>query len=82
MTLQAVARIVLVLLTLIAAFVAGQHSSSVVAAQGHPKWEYRVINHRELHPIRSLTDDLNKLGEEGWEAVSMSNANVLLRRSK
>jgi hypothetical protein len=77
-----VARIVLVSLTLVAAFVAGQHSSSAVAAQSHAKWEYKIIDHGPFHSMPGLTGELNKLGEEGWEAVSMNNVSVLLRRSK
>jgi hypothetical protein len=72
-----VARIVLFSLTLVAAFVAGQHSVSPVAAQSHQKWEYRIVG--SVHTV----DQINKLGEDGWEAVTLNASNrVLLRRSK
>lgn len=72
-----VARIVLVALALVVAFVAGQHSASTVSAQSHPKWEYKIVG--SLHTV----DQINKLGEDGWEAVTLNASNrVLLRRSK
>lgn len=38
------------------------------------KWEYRV---RTLTDVQ-LQEAINKLGEEGWEIVSMSRANILV----
>jgi hypothetical protein len=77
MKLQAVVRIVLVALMLVVAFVAGQHSSRSVAAQSHQKWEYQIVG--SFHTV----DQINKLGEEGWEAVTLNASNrVLLRRSR
>jgi hypothetical protein len=67
---------------LIAAFVAGQHSSTVVAAQSHSKWEYKIVPQTLVHPKTNLTNEINQLGEDGWEAVSMNSTSVLMRRSK
>ena len=78
-----VARIAAVALMLIAAFIAGQHfTSPIVAAQSsslpsQPKWEYRIVG--SLHTV----EQINKLGDEGWEAVTLNASNrVLLRRPK
>ena len=77
MKLHAVVRIALVVLMLVIAFVAGQQTSRRVAAQSRQKWEYRIIG--SMHTER----EINKLGEEGWEAVTLNGSNhVLLRRSK
>ena len=77
MKLHAVVRILLVALMLVAAFVAGQRSSGPVAAQSHQKWEYQIVG--SIHAV----DQINKLGEDGWEAVTLNASNrVLLRRSK
>jgi hypothetical protein len=72
-----VLRIALFALMLVAAFVAGQHFASPVAAQSHQKWEYRIVG--SIHTI----EQINKLGDDGWEAVTLNASNrVLLRRSK
>lgn len=77
MRLHMVVRIVLATLMLLVAYVAGQHSSSPVAAQNHQKWEYRIVG--SIHTL----DQINQLGEDGWEAVTLNASNrVLLRRSK
>ena len=76
MKLQAL-RVVFVALMLAVAFVAGQHSASPVAAQSRQKWEYRIVG--SMHTV----DQINKLGEEGWEALTLNASNrVLLRRGK
>ena len=75
--MKQVLRIALVALMLVVAFVAGQHSASPVAAQSRQKWEYQIVG--SMHTI----DQINKLGEDGWEAVTLNASNrVLLRRSK
>jgi hypothetical protein len=77
MKLQAPTRIFFLALMLVAAFVAGQYFSHPVAAQGRQKWEYRIVG--SFHTV----DQINKLGEDGWEAVTLNASNrVLMRRSK
>jgi hypothetical protein len=62
---------------LLVAFLAGQYFARPVAAQGHQKWEYKIVG--SLHTV----DQINKLGEDGWEAVTLNASNrVLLRRAK
>ena len=83
MKLQSSARIVLFAVMLIAAFVAGQHSSSAVAAQAHSKWEYQIVSTRGLHSKDELINKINKLGEDGWEAFAIGDTEtLLLRRGK
>jgi hypothetical protein len=70
-------RIVLVAMMLVAAFVGGQHFASPVAAQSPQKWEYKIVG--SIHTV----DQINKLGDDGWEAVTLNASNrVLLRRRK
>ncbi len=77
MKLHAVVRIALVVLMLVIAFVAGQQTSRPVAAQSQQKWEYRIVG--SVHTER----EINKLGDEGWEAITLNASNrVLLRRAK
>ena len=76
MKLQVV-RVVFGALMLVVAFVAGQHFARPVAAQSHQKWEYQIVG--SMHTV----DQINKLGEDGWEAITLNASNrVLLRRSK
>jgi hypothetical protein len=77
MKLRAAVRIVLVALMLVVAFVVGQHCSHPVSAQNRQRWEYQIVG--SFHTV----DQINKLGEDGWEAVTLNASNrVLLRRSK
>jgi hypothetical protein len=74
-------RISVLALMLAGAFVAGQHYSRSVVAQGRQKWEYQIIG----SSFRGSTqvDQINKLGEDGWEAVTLNASNrILLRRAK
>ena len=77
MKLSAVVRVSVIALLLIAAFVAGQQSSSgSVTAQNRQKWEYQIVRAKSI-------DRLNSLGEDGWEAVSLTDNNqVFLKRAK
>jgi hypothetical protein len=81
MKLQRLVRIGLVALMLAAAFIAGQQSSHTVAAQSRQKWEYQIVG--SGFAGSGQVDKLNKLGEEGWEVVTLNASNrVLLRRAK
>ncbi len=64
------------------AFIAGQHySSRPVVAQSRQKWEYQIIG--SGFKSSNQVDQINKLGEDGWEAVTLNASNrILLRRAK
>lgn len=81
MKLHATVRIVLVAVMLLGAFLAGQHYSGGVAAQSRQKWEYQIVGSGFVGS--GQVDKLNKLGEDGWEVVTLNASNrVLLRRAK
>jgi hypothetical protein len=81
MKLHPLIRIGLIALMLLAAFVAGQQYTRPVAAQSHQKWEYEIVG--SSFAGSGQVDRLNKLGEEGWEVVTLNASNrVLLRRAK
>ena len=81
MKLHPLIRIGLVALMLLVAFLAGQQYSRTVAAQSHQKWEYEIVG--SGFGGNGQVDKLNKLGEEGWEVVTLNASNrVLLRRAK
>lgn len=72
-----VVQIVVVAMMLAMAFVAGQHSARSVAAQSRQKREYQIV------PAFHNLDQINKLGDDGWEAITLNASNhVLLRRGK
>ena len=72
----------MVAILLVGAFVAGQQYSRPVAAQNRPKWEYRIVSSGFVG-TGHLVNEMNKLGEDGWEAVTLNASNrVLMRRSK
>jgi hypothetical protein len=81
MKLHPFARIALVVLMLVGAFIAGQQYSRPVAAQSRQKWEYQIVG--SGFAGSGQVDKLNKLGEDGWEVVTLNASNrVLLRRAK
>jgi hypothetical protein len=81
MKLHSLVRTGWVVLMLVGAFIAGQQYSHPVAAQSLQKWEYQIVGSGFVGS--GQVDRLNKLGEEGWEAVTLNASNrVLLRRAK
>ena len=76
-----VVRIGLGALMLVGAFVAGQQYSRPVAAQTRQKWEYQIVG--SGFAGSGQVDKINRLGDEGWEVVTLNASNrVLLRRAK
>jgi len=66
---------------LVAAFIAGQHYSRTAAAQSSQKWEYQIVGCGA--GCSGQVAEINKLGDEGWEAVTLNASNrVLLKRAK
>ena len=81
MKLHRFARISLVVLMLVAAFIAGQQFSRPVSAQRRQKWEYQIVGSGFVGS--GQVNKLNQLGEDGWEVVTLNASNrVLLRRAK
>jgi hypothetical protein len=81
MKLHSFVRIGLVSLMLVGAFVAGQHYPRTVAAQNpQQKWEYQIIGCGV--GCSGQVAHINKLGDEGWEVVTLNASNrVLLKRA-
>lgn len=74
-------RIGTVSLMLVGAFVAGQHYSRIATAQSPQKWEYQIVACRV--GCSGQVGEINKLGDEGWEVVTLNASNrVLLKRAK
>jgi hypothetical protein len=50
------------------------------------KWEYQLERSGSVEGFKELTSRLNKLGDEGWEAIGVSEYDqdftVLLKRQK
>jgi hypothetical protein len=50
------------------------------------KWEYQIERSGSVEGFKALTSRLNKLGDEGWEAIGVSEYDedftVLLKRQK
>ena len=50
------------------------------------KWEYQLERSGSVEGFKELTSRLNKLGDEGWEAIGVSeydeDLTVLLKRQK
>lgn len=81
MRLHSIIRIGFFSAALLGAFVAGQHYPRAAAAQGPQKWEYQIVGCGV--GCSGQVDKLNKLGDEGWEAVTLNASNrILLRRAK
>ena len=81
MKMHSVLRIGLVSLMLVGAFIAGQHYSRSAAAQGPQKWEYEIVGCGV--GCSGQVAKINKLGDEGWEVVTLNASNrVLLKRAK
>lgn len=86
MNLNSVLRVTLCALMLVGAFAVGQHFPGSVAAQARQKWDYQIIKVDRVDrsdatgvmQIRGLT----KLGEDGWEVVTMNDSWCLVKRSK
>jgi len=81
MKTHSVLRIGLVCAMLVGAFVAGQHYSRTAAAQSTPKWEYQIVGCGVC--CSGQVAQINKLGDEGWEVVTLNASNrILLKRAK
>jgi hypothetical protein len=78
---HSVVRIVLVSAMLLGAFIAGQHYSRTAAAQSTQKWEYQIVGCGV--GCSGQVPQINKLGDEGWEVVTLNASNrILLKRAK
>jgi len=78
---HSLAKIGLLSLMLVTAFVAGQHYPRTVAAQSTQKWEYQIVGCGV--GCSGQIAHINKLGDEGWEVVTLNASNrVLLKRVK
>ena len=81
MKAHSVVRIGLVSLMLVGTFIAGQHYSPTAAAQGRQKWEYQIIGCSA--GCSGQVAQINKLGDEGWEVVTLNASNrALLKRAR
>lgn len=81
MRVHPVVRIASFALLVAAAFIAGQQFPRSAAAQSRPKWEYQIVGSGFVGS--GQVDKLNRLGEDGWEAITINASNrVLLRRPK
>jgi hypothetical protein len=66
---------------LVGAFIAGQQYSRTATAQSLQKWEYQIVGCGV--GCSGQVEHINKLGEEGWEVVTLNASNrVLLKRAK
>ena len=79
---HSVVRIGLVSLMFVGAFIAGQHYSRAAAAQSPQKWEYQIVGCGVVGCAGQVAQ-INKLGDEGWEVVTLNASNrILLKRAK
>ena len=55
----------------------------VIPVEVYPHWEYRLLAY---HPVlENMEKELNKLGQDGWEACGVSNGaiqQVILKRPR
>jgi hypothetical protein len=78
---RSVLRISFVSLMLVGAFIVGQHYSRTAAAQSPQKWEYQIVGCGL--GCSGQVAQINKLGDEGWEVVTLNASNrILLKRPK
>ncbi|MFI5095790.1 MAG: hypothetical protein ACHQIK_20375 [Candidatus Acidiferrales bacterium] len=81
MKLHSVVRIGLLSLMLVGVFIVGQHYPRTAAAQSPQKWEYQIVGCSV--GCSGQIAQINKLGDEGWEVVTLNASNrVLLKRAK
>jgi hypothetical protein len=74
-------RTALLALMLAGAFIVGQQYPSTAAAQSLRKWEYQIVGCGAR--CSGQVDEINKLGDQGWEVVTLNASNrVLLKRAK
>ena len=70
---------------LLAAFGVGHWYSVSASAQAKQKWEYQIVKLDRIDHSTTGTFEvkgLNHLGDDGWEAVSVNDSWILLRRNK
>jgi hypothetical protein len=70
---------------LLAAFGAGHRYSVSASAQAKQKWEYQIVKLDRIERITTGTFEvkgLSNLGDDGWEAVSINDSWILLKRNK
>jgi hypothetical protein len=51
-----------------------------VRAQESPQWEYRRVTVQVIHQPYWVMNEANRLGKEGWEAISVDNGQMYLKR--
>lgn len=76
-------RVILLTLMFLGAFVIGGRYSA--SAQARQKWEYQLVKADRIERGRAGSLEvkgLSELGENGWEAVGITDSWVLLKRSK
>ena len=81
-----IVRVLVLVLLLIGMFAAGQQFSGVTSAQARQNWEYQFTSISRFEQSNATGHDqlkrLSTLGDEGWEAVGMTENWVLLKRRK
>ncbi len=49
-------------------------------AQETPQWEYRRVTVQVIHQPYWVMNEANRLGREGWEAISVDNGQMYFKR--